>query len=77
MFLSPIFYPVSAIPVKLQPIYYINPLSYVVEDMRRIIVWGQLPNWQWLILGTVIGALVALLGHAWFQKTRGGFSDVL
>lgn len=77
MFLSPIFYPVSAIPIELQPIYYINPLSYVVEDMRRIMVWGQLPNWEWLILGNIIGGSVALLGHAWFQKTRGGFADVL
>lgn len=77
MFLSPIFYPISAIPVELQSIYHINPLSYVVEDMRRIMVWGQLPNWEWLIFGTVIGGLVAHLGYVWFQKTRGGFADVL
>lgn len=77
MFLSPIFYPVSTIPKELQAIYYINPLSYVVEDMRRIMVWGQLPNWEWLTLGAIIGLLVALFGHAWFQKTRGGFADVL
>jgi len=77
MFLSPIFYPISAIPVELQPVYYINPLSYVVEDMRRIMVWGQEPNWEWLIIGTIIGGIIALLGHAWFQRTRGGFADVL
>lgn len=77
MFLSPIFYPVSAIPKELQHLYYINPLSYVVEDMRRIMVWGQLPNWGWLTFGTILGVLVALFGHAWFQKTRGGFADVL
>lgn len=77
MFLSPIFYPVSAIPVEVQFFYHINPLTYVVEDMRRIMIWGQLPNWGWLILGTILSGLVAILGHAWFQKTRGGFADVL
>lgn len=77
MFLSPVFYPVSAIPVALQPIFYVNPISYVVEDMRRIMVWGQLPNWEWLILGTGISLTVTFLGLTWFQKTRGGFADVL
>lgn len=77
MFLSPIFYPVSAIPIKLQPIYHLNPLSFVVEDMRRIIIWGTMPNWEWLLLGTIISGFFAMLGYGWFQKTRGGFADVL
>jgi len=77
MFLSPIFYPISAIPEKFRPIYYLNPISYVVEDMRRITIWGQMPDWNWLITGIILGSLVAILGHAWFQKTRKGFADVL
>ncbi|ANB61135.1 ABC transporter permease [Anoxybacteroides amylolyticum] len=77
MFLSPIFYPISAIPKELQFLYYINPISYVVEDVRRITVWGLLPHWNWLIIGTVFGVITALLGLIWFKKTRGGFADVL
>jgi lipopolysaccharide transport system permease protein len=77
MFLSPIFYPVTVIPQNVRWIYYINPISFVVEDMRRIIIWGLLPNWEWLIFGTLISGLVALLGYVWFQRTRGGFADVL
>lgn len=77
MFLSPIFYPVSAIPEEFRPIFYINPISYVVEDMRRVMVWGQMPDWNWLLIGTLTGFAVAISGHAWFQKTRKGFADVL
>ncbi|GAD13505.1 wzm [Geobacillus kaustophilus GBlys] len=77
MFLSPIFYPISAIPKELQFLYYINPISYVVEDVRRVVVWGLLPHWNWLITGTVFGVITALLGLTWFKKTRGGFADVL
>lgn len=77
MFLSPIFYPVSNIPEEFRIIYYLNPISYVVEDMRRVMVWGQSPNWNWLIIGSLLGGLVAILGYAWFQKTRKGFADVL
>ncbi|MES0857698.1 ABC transporter permease [Geobacillus sp. G4] len=77
MFLSPIFYPISAIPKELQFLYYLNPISYVVEDMRRVMVWGQLPHWNWLIIGTLLGLIIAMLGFIWFKKTRGGFADVL
>lgn len=77
MFMTPIFYPVTAIPQNLKWIFYFSPINYVVEDMRRVIIWGQMPNWLWLMLGTVVSGVVAVLGYAWFQKTRGGFADVL
>ncbi len=77
MFLSPIFYPVSAIPEKLRFVYGLNPISYVVEDARQIIIWGNQPNWIWLIAGTACGAIIAILGYLWFQKTKKGFVDVI
>jgi len=77
MFLTPIFYPISIIPEKYLIFYYLNPIGYVVEDMRRIIIWGQLPDWGWLMFGTALSGLVAYLGYFWFQKARGGFADVL
>ena len=77
LFLSPIFYPLSVIPQDFQIMYYWNPVSYVVEDIRRIFIWGQMPDWLWLVEGTVMGVFVAILGHAWFQKTRSGFADVI
>ncbi|MEK4519884.1 ABC transporter permease [Paenibacillus sp. FSL H8-0122] len=77
MFLSPIFYPISIIPEKLRFLYYFNPLTYVVEDMRRILMWGQVPNWKFTILGLVLGSIVFALGFVWFRKTKGGFADVL
>lgn len=77
MFLSPIFYPISVIPEQYRSLYEFNPISYVVEDMRRIIIWGQMPDWNWMITGLLLGSLTAIIGYAWFQKTRKGFADVL
>ena len=77
MFLSPIFYPVSAIPERFRIAFYFNPLCYVLEDARRVLLWGQAPNWAWLAIGSLLGFVVALLGYTWFQKTRKGFADVL
>jgi lipopolysaccharide transport system permease protein len=77
MFMTPIFYPISKIPERLRWIFYLSPINYVVEDMRSIFIWGQMPNWSWLLIGTILSGIIAILGYAWFQKTRGGFADVL
>lgn len=77
MFLSPIFYPMSAIPTKYQVFIYLNPLTFIIEQMRDVLIWGKLPSWSGLCLVMLIGMLVAWLGLIWFQKTRKGFADVL
>ena len=77
LFLTPVFYPTSALPQKIQFLGYFNPLGYVVEDVRRIILWGYQPNWSWLGFGLLLGIVSALIGYLWFQKTRSGFADVV
>jgi lipopolysaccharide transport system permease protein len=77
MFLSPVFYPVTSLPEFMRPWMLANPLTFIIEQARGIIVWGQMPNWTGLILYTVLASLIAWLGFAWFQKTRKGFADVL
>ncbi|WP_107839191.1 ABC transporter permease [Metasolibacillus meyeri] len=77
MFMSPVFYPRTSIPEEFQFFYSLNPITYVVEDMRGAIIWGDLPHWGLLGIVTAIGAVVAILGYVWFKKTRKGFADVL
>ncbi len=77
LFLSPVFYPVSALPESLRPWMLANPLTFIIEQARAVLIWGQQPNWSGLLIYTVIAVVVAWLGYAWFQKTRKGFADVL
>lgn len=77
MFLSPVFYPVSNLPEKYQVFLYANPLTFIIEQARDVLLWGKLPNWQSLGIAMFVSLLVAWLGFAWFQKTRRGFADVL
>ncbi|MEN9437740.1 MAG: hypothetical protein RIR09_2395 [Pseudomonadota bacterium] len=77
MFLAPVFYPISAIPPEFRPWMMINPLTFVIEQMREVLIWGHLPNWTGLLIYTLGALVVAWVGFAWFQKTRKGFADVL
>lgn len=77
MFLSAIFYPVEAIPEAIRGYMMLNPLLYVIEQARQVLMWGNLPiMWHW-ILALAGGALAAWGGFAVFQRTRKGFADVL
>jgi lipopolysaccharide transport system permease protein len=77
MFLSPIFYPVSAVPEAVRGLIRWNPLTLAIEQAREVVVFGHPPDWSGLAMMTIVGAVVAWLGLAWFEKTRGGFPDVL
>jgi len=77
MFLSPIFYPVSAVPEAYQYLLYLNPLTPVIEMTRDILYWGRTPDLQLIGIYWLATFIIAWLGFAWFQKTRKGFADVL
>jgi len=77
LFMSPIFYPASRLPEPYQTIIYINPLTFVIEQARDILIWGNIPDFTGMVVAYLISLLVAWIGFAWFQKTRHGFADVL
>jgi len=77
MFLSPVFYPVTAVPDRFRPFIMANPLTFIIEQAREVLIWGHLPDWAGLGIYTLAATVVAWLGYAWFQKTRKGFADVL
>jgi len=77
MFLSPIFYPATALPESYRVFLYMNPLTPVIEQTRKVLFWGEQPDFQMLSIFFAVSTLIAWLGFAMFQKTRKGFADVL
>jgi lipopolysaccharide transport system permease protein len=77
LFMSPIFYPVAALPEAYQPIMQMNPLTGVIEQVRNVMIWGKGLDWVGWVVSMIASGLIAWLGFSWFQKTRKGFADVL
>ena len=77
MFLAPVFYPVTALPEDFRPWIMANPLTFIIEQAREVLIWGRLPNWAGLGAYSLIAVAITWAGYAWFQKTRKGFADVL
>ncbi len=76
MFLSPIFYPVAAVPQPYQGLLLLNPLASAIE-MARAALFGGAIDWLSWSISLIMSFVVLWLGYAWFQLTRRGFSDVL
>jgi len=77
LFLSPIFYPMRAVPEKFHFIYRLNPVAVFVEEARKVAVWGIQPDWTWLAFAGLFSLAVLIFGFLWFMKSKNAFADVL
>lgn len=77
LFLSPIFYPLGALPPKYASMVSLNPLTFVVEATRGLLFEGRMPDaFSWFVY-TLVASVIAVLGLQLFRRLRPGFGDVL
>lgn len=77
MFLSPIFYPSSAVPESFQAVMLLNPLTFYVEAFRDIAIFSRVPNLQAWGIALIVALAVFVLGKMVFSRAKSGFADVL
>jgi lipopolysaccharide transport system permease protein len=77
LFVSAVFFPITALPQPYQHWLELNPLAFLIDAGRRVLIFGKLPSFSIWGINLCFGALLAWCGFAWFQKTRKGFADVL
>lgn len=77
MFLCPIFYAVESLPRPFQVLLHGNPLTFIVQQARAVMIDGQLPDFGTLAIYAVASFVFAWLSLVWFQRARDGFADVL
>jgi len=80
MFMSPVFYPISAVPHRLQKVLYLNPLTILLETSKELLFWGKIPDQDQItiLLSYLLATwLFGWAGYVWFMKTKKGFADVV
>ena len=77
LFLSPVFYPLSNLPEVYRNLLLINPLTFIIQQAREVLIWGRLPDWFGLAVYCFASVVIAWSGFWWFQRSRKGFADVL
>jgi lipopolysaccharide transport system permease protein len=76
-FFTPIFYSIEAIPEPVRTVILYNPMAPVVENFRRVLLWGQMPSWSGLVMWVIATGIVMVCGFAWFMQTKKAFADVI
>ena len=77
LFLTPIFYPLSAVPQDFRFLVRLNILSILVEEARDIVIFRHSFNWQLWFYALVISMIIMQAGFAWFMKSKKAFADVV
>ncbi len=71
---TPIIYPVSTVPEKLRPIYFLNPMAGTIEAYRAVLLYGRLPE-SYLLISALSAAIVMLIGYWFFKRVEPRFAD--
>lgn len=77
LFLSPVFFPIEALPAALRGWAFLNPLALIMTQTREVLLAGHWPDWSTLGLHAVACVMLAVAGAAFFRATRKGFADVV
>lgn len=77
VFISPVFFPVEALPKRMQDWMWLNPLAPMMTQTRVVLLEGRWPDWSTWAWSMGACSLIAVLGAMVFQRLRRGFSDVL
>lgn len=77
MYLTPIFYPESLIPLGAKFIITINPMAYLVRFYRDILLRGKLPAAEDLLIFSIIAVVSFFAGYYIFEKNQFKFADLI
>ena len=77
MYLSPVVYPLSVVPDNLRVLYLLNPMAGLIENYRRITIYGLMPDWPTLLPSACIGVIILVAGYAYFKRAEGTFADII
>ncbi len=77
MFLSSVFYSISAVPPAVRPIINANPMAQLIECTRDAVVWGVTPNWSIMFELYALSILIFFSGNWIFRSSKTAFADAL
>jgi lipopolysaccharide transport system permease protein len=77
LFLSTAMMPLASVPQDYRWIFMLNPLSFIIDQARAVLLWNELPDWQGLGIYLAVALALVYAARYFFATTRRGFADVL
>jgi lipopolysaccharide transport system permease protein len=77
LFLSTAMMPIEAVPQAYRWVFVLNPLSFIIDQTRNVLLWGLYPDWVGLGIYLLVAIVLVYAARYFFATTRRGFADVL
>lgn len=68
MYASAIFYPMDIIPEPFHQYMILNPIFWVIDQFRLLVLWGTIPSRMNMINLVLLSAIIFVLGLIVFKK---------
>jgi ABC-type polysaccharide/polyol phosphate export permease len=77
MLATPVIYERKDVPAKLLFLIDYNPFYYLIDSYRKILFYGQWPDWLELCIVGFAGLMISIIGLKLFNGVRGYFEAVV
>jgi lipopolysaccharide transport system permease protein len=77
LYLTPVAYPLAAVPAEYRAWFLLNPLTGVVEGLRAVLVFGRAPEWEVVMISASLITALFLGSLLLFKSTDKYFADVI
>lgn len=77
LFLTPVIYPVTAIPQQYQWILYLNPMTGVINAVRASFLGAGTIDWPLTALSVIMAILMFIGGLYYFKGREKEFADII
>lgn len=81
LFISPVGYSTSQVPISLQPFYALNPVVGVVECFRWALLGTvpseSLPLWVFALISSTTAVILLITGLFYFRRMERTFADMV
>ena len=77
MFITPVIYSTTQVPGWLRRWYMLNPMAVVIDGIRRVVLHGQPPQLEPLLISTTFVTVLGLVAYAYFKHVEVRFADLI
>jgi lipopolysaccharide transport system permease protein len=77
LYLTPVAYPLDAVPAEYRPFFLLNPLTGIVEGLRAVLVFGREPDWTVVMVSAALTATILTVSLVMFKRIDKYFADVI
>ena len=77
MYFTPMFYSIDIIPEKFLPVFYWNPMLYVISMYQQILYYKGSPNLMYMWKAILFALFIMIIGSVVFKILEKRFAEEL